>query len=317
MLSGLYAIVDVPHAHGLSPREVTEAVLGDRRSGGRDGAGIVQLRAKSATTAQRVEWARAMAGPCREAGVPLVINDDLEAALSAGADGVHVGQADPGIHDLAGVRAEAQQHGRAEIIVGASTHNAGQLRAAMRQGPDYVAYGPVGATTSKADPDPVVGLEGLADACRASSRPVVAIGGLDPSLAERAIEVGAAAVAVIGALALADVEAIRAAAIALSRRISAAAQPLGLEEVVRRIPVLPATLLQELATWGDSLGVHVELGLPARFRPRVIDGRVEYRPSDVIDLLQALGKMPGESWDDWKRRGAEESPALVQLRRRT
>lgn len=316
MLAGLYAIVDVPHAHGSSPQAVTAAVLGDRLEGGRDGAAIVQLRAKSASSSERAQWARAMAEPCRRAGVPLVVNDDLGAALAASADGVHVGQTDPGIHDLAQVRAEAKAHGRAAFIVGVSTHDPGQLRAALRQAPDYVAYGPIAATGSKADPDPVVGLDGLTDACRLSSRPVVAIGGLDGALAEAAIEVGAAAVAVIGALTRADLDATRAAAIALSRRVAAAAEPLDLQEVARRIPVLPATLLHELATWGDSLGVQVELGLPARFGPRVIDGRVEYRPSDVIDLLQALGKLPHETWDEWRRRGAEDSPVLVQLRRR-
>src|SRR5690606_20691773 len=83
VIAGLYALVDVPHAHGLEPAEVAAAVLGDRTLGGRDGASVVQLRAKSATTAERVKWARAMAEPCRAAGVPLVVDDDLAAALEA------------------------------------------------------------------------------------------------------------------------------------------------------------------------------------------------------------------------------------------
>jgi thiamine-phosphate pyrophosphorylase len=316
VVTGLYAIVDVPHAHGLSPGDVAAAVLGERLAGGRHGAAIVQLRAKAASTEQRVAWARAMAEPCRRAGVPLVVNDDLEAALAAGADGVHLGQTDPGLNDLSRVRGQADAHGRAGFLVGVSTHDPGQLRAALRQAPDYVGYGPIAATTSKTDPDPVVGLSGLTEACRIASRPVVAIGGLDTALAEAAIGVGASAVAVIGALSRPDLAATRSAAIELAERLAAAAAPLALEEVARRIPVLAATLLHELAAWGDSLGVHVELGLPARFRPRIVNGRAEYRPSDVVDLVQMLGKLPSETWDDWRRRGGDESPSLVQLRSR-
>lgn len=315
MIAGLYALVDVPHAHGLEPAEVAAAVLGDRTLGGRDGASVVQLRAKSATTAERVTWARAMARPCRAAGVPLVVDDDLAAALEAEADGVHLGQGDPGFDDVAGVRREAQSHGLAAFAVGISTHDPVQLRAALRQAPDYVAFGPVAATASKQNPDPVVGIEGLADACRIVSRPLVAIGGLDATLAEAAIEVGATAVAVIGALSRPEIAAVRSAAISLAHRLRAAAEPLELHEVARRIPVLSEALLSELARWGDSLGVHVELGLPARFGPRIVDGRAVYRPSDVVDLLHALGKSPGESWDAWRQRGLEDSPVLVQLRR--
>ena len=99
-------------------------------------------------------------------------------------------------------------------------------------------------------------------------------------------------------------------------RAETLAAPLELDEVHRRIPVLPREQLAELARWGDSLGVHVTMGLPARFAPRIEHGRPLYRPCDVIDLVAALGKRPDESWDDWRARDGESTGPLVQLRSR-
>jgi hypothetical protein len=192
----------------------------------------------------------------------------------------------------------------------------GQLRMAGRQAPDYLALGPVAPTRSKADHEPVVGLAGLLDGCRVASRPLVAIGGLDLEGGCAAIEAGAAAVAVIGALQLDALARVRERAMALSQAFRAAAAPLELDEVQRRIPVLTPELLAELARWGDSLGLHIGLGLPARFGPRLHEGRPLYRPCDVIDLTEALGKRPDESWDAWRERNREdEGGPLVQLRR--
>jgi thiamine-phosphate pyrophosphorylase len=358
-VQGLYAIVDVPDPQGLSPEAMTRAVLGDRLEGGRDGASVVQLRAKHATTEERVRWLAQLVPLCRAAGAICVVDDDIEAALAGDADGVHLGQADEGADDVAAVRAQAAARGRGvaclhpanawpsddaprehaeplgtagedlgtagepslgsprrSFSIGLSTHYLGQLRAAGRQSPDYLALGPVAPTRSKANPDPVVGLSGLLDGCRVASRPLVAIGGLDLVGGCRAIEAGAAAVAVIGALRSESPAAVRERAITLARAFRAAAAPLELDEVCRRIPVLEPELLAELARWGDALGVHLGLGLPARFGPRTLDGRPLYRPCDVIDLVYALGKRPDESWDAWRERSREdEGGPLVQLRR--
>lgn len=361
-VQGLYAIVDVPDPHGLSPEAMTRAVLGDRLEGGRDGASVVQLRAKHASTEERVRWLAQLVPLCRAAGAICIVDDDIEAALAGDADGVHLGQTDEGADDVAAVRARAAAHGRGaarlhsanawpsdesprdqardasngaagrerlqptgeprsgsprrSFSIGLSTHDLGQLRAAGRQSPDYLALGPVAPTRSKTNPDPVVGFSGLLDGCRVASRPVVAIGGLDLVGGQRAIEAGAAAVAVIGALQAESPAAVRERAIALSRAFREAAAPLPLDEVCRRIPVLEPELLAELARWGDALGVHVGLGLPARFGPRMLDGRPLYRPCDVIDLVYALGKRPDESWDAWRERSREdEGGPLVQLRR--
>ena len=314
-LEGLYAIVDVPHPHGLQPAEVTRAVLGDKLDGGQRGAAVVQLRAKDARTEERVAWLRAMAPACQEAGVPLFVNDDVDAAIETGVRGLHLGQDDPGADAVDELRGQ-----RGDLMIGLSTHDLPQLRNALRQNPDYVAFGPVAATRSKRNPDPVVGLGGLADAGRMSNRPLVAIGGLDADRASEAIRYGAAMAAVIGALVHPTVEQTRAAAIGVSAGLQAAARPLSLDEVAALIPVLDRDLLSDLAHWGDSLSVHLTLDLPARFAPKVVDGVVTYRYCEVLDLLRSLGKRRSESWDEWKSRSADEpepDASVVQLRRRS
>ena len=322
-VQGLYAIVDVPDPYGFSVEAVTRAVLGDRLDGGRDGAALVQLRAKHASTEERVRWLADLVPLCRAAGAISIVDDDLEAALAGAADGVHLGQHDAGADDLAAVRAQAAARGRGgpssdHFRIGLSTHDLGQLRAAGRQGPDYLALGPVAPTRSKANPDPVVGFSGLLDGCRVASRPLVAIGGLDLARGCWAIEAGAAIVAVISALQADALVLVRERAIAMARAFRDAAAPLPFDEVCRRIPVLAPELLAELAHWGDALGVHIGLGLPARFGPRVEGGGPRYRPCDVLDLVEALGKRPDESWDAWRERSLEdEGGPLVQLRRRS
>jgi thiamine-phosphate pyrophosphorylase len=316
-VQGLYAIVDVPHPHGLPVADVTRAVLADRLDGGVHGASIVQLRAKTASTAERIDMLRVMAPLCVEAGVSLIVNDDVEAALAAipGVTGVHLGQEDAGVNAVADLRARAAEMGMPRLEIGLSTHDLRQLRAAGRQGPDYLAYGPVCSTASKDDPDPIVGLDGLTDACRLAMRPLVAIGGLDLDSGRRAIEVGADAVAVIGALVDRSLDAIATRARRLAQTFMQAAVPLPFDEVRRRVPVVSSELLVALARYSDDVGMHIELGLPARFRPRVHDDLPEYRARDVLDLLYALDKRADETWEDWGERTAGHQGPLVQIRR--
>ncbi len=316
-VQGLYAIVDLPHPHGLGVEAMTRAVLGNRLDGGSDGASSIQLRAKEATTEQRIAWVQKVRPLCERAGVPLFVNDDIQAAIEGEADGVHLGQDDAGADDPEGVRRRAAVAGRIDFQVGLSTHDLGQLREAGRRRPNYLALGPVAPTRSKANPEPVVGWSTLLDGCRLAPVPLVAIGGLDEHGGCRALEAGASAIAMIGALVFEDAERTRQQAIALSRAFADAAAPLPLEEVHRRIPVLSREVLADLARWGDSLAIHVSLGLPARFAPRVEGGAPVYRPCDVLDLLMALGKHPAESWDQWRTREPDEAGPLIQLRRRS
>jgi thiamine-phosphate pyrophosphorylase len=188
-MRGLYAILDVDFlaAAGVELIPFAEAVLGGRPA-------VVQLRAKNDAPRAALAKLRALRPLCTRAGVPLFANDRPDLAVLAGCDGIHVGQSDMAVAD---VRAFAPR-----LSVGVSTHDPAQLEAALVARPDYVAYGPVYGTSSKANPDPVVGIDGLAAAAaraRAASVPLVAIGGIDAARAP-AVARHAALGAIISAL---------------------------------------------------------------------------------------------------------------------
>jgi thiamine-phosphate pyrophosphorylase len=212
-IAGVYAILDLPITHPVE--DITEALI-------TGGAGVIQLRAKHADAAARRAWAESIAAPCRRAGVALIINDDLELAESGlpGVAGVHLGQTD--LHrlgaDLETRRRRREQLRARGLVLGVSTHSLAQLRCALADlEPDYLGFGPVYATTSKHDPDPVVGVELLARACSESPVPIVAIGGVDSRRGPELARAGAAAIAAIGALGLAGgtVDIVRARTCAL------------------------------------------------------------------------------------------------------
>jgi thiamine-phosphate pyrophosphorylase len=123
----------------------------------------------------------------------LILNDRVPLVLSAGYDGVHVGQ-----EDLS--PAEARLVLGSEMVVGVSTHSESQLLDAAASPVDYVAIGPVFATSSKQVPDPVVGLEGVRAARVITDKPLVAIGGITRANCAAVIEAGADSVAVISDL---------------------------------------------------------------------------------------------------------------------
>ena len=151
------------------------------------GATVVQWRLKNMPTLDVVERGRSTRSLCARHGVTFVVNDDVEAALMLGADGVHLGRADEGAE-------RAKEHG---LLLGLSASSVEEATAATLA--DYVGAGPVWATPSKADADPPIGLDGLAAICRTVRVPVVAIGGIDASNAADCIRAGAAGVAVIRA----------------------------------------------------------------------------------------------------------------------
>jgi thiamine-phosphate pyrophosphorylase len=152
------------------------------------GATVVQWRLKDVPRVDVVERGRATRSLCARFGVPFVVNDDVEAALMLGADGVHLGRDDEGAET-------AKEHG---LLLGLSAATLEEARAVDRQA-DYIGAGPVWETPSKPDADPAIGLEGLRELCGAVSTPVVAIGGVDASNAADCIRAGAAGVAVIRA----------------------------------------------------------------------------------------------------------------------
>jgi thiamine-phosphate pyrophosphorylase len=184
-LEGLYAIVDPAACGDRDPVAVARAIL-------RGGCAVLQLRDKSSSDRVVLERARAMHALCREAGVPFVVDDRLDVALACGAEGVHVGQDDL---PAAEVRRLAPR-----IMIGVSTHHEAQLARAVSDGADLVGFGPVFPTKSKERPDPLVGLDALASAVRASRVPVVAIGGIDLANVAQVRQAGAAMFAVISAV---------------------------------------------------------------------------------------------------------------------
>jgi thiamine-phosphate pyrophosphorylase len=149
------------------------------------GATVIQLRLKGATRDEVV----ARAAGFRELGPMFVVNDDVQAAVALGADGVHLGQDDPGSEEALA----------AGLMLGRSASNVEEAQTAEAEGAAYIGAGPVWATPSKPDADPAIGLDGLRAVCEAVSIPVVAIGGIDESNARACIEAGAAGIAVVRA----------------------------------------------------------------------------------------------------------------------
>ena len=151
------------------------------------GATVIQLRLKGAPTGDVIETGR----PLVDLPATFVVNDDVEAALALGADGVHLGRDDPGAE-------RAVEHG---LMLGTSASSVDEALAGQQLGAAYIGAGPVWATPSKPDADPPIGLDGLRKICQAVSIPVVAIGGIDATNAADCIAAGAAGVAVVRAAA--------------------------------------------------------------------------------------------------------------------
>ena len=172
--------------------ESAEALCNAAQELAAGGVTLLQLRNKSGGSRQVLEQAHALKR-LLPANVILIMNDRADLCLEAGFDGVHVGQDDlsPG-----GVRKVIGP----SLILGVSTHNPEQLAAADRSAADYVAIGPVFATRSKANPDPMVGLAGVRRARELTRKPLVAIGGITRTNCRSVLDAGADAVAVISDL---------------------------------------------------------------------------------------------------------------------
>ena len=191
------------------------------------GATVVQLRWKGGTTRDVVAAARALVMLLRPIGIPLVVNDRVDVALAAEADGVHVGRED--MHP-ADVRRLVGPH----MIVGVSVTSIADAGDADATLVDYAGVGPVFATTTKPDAAPPLGVDGLRDVVRLLRVPAVAIGGIDAHNAARVRAAGAAGLAVVSAVCGAADP--RAAARALSAAVGPGSRPGGRRELSRRAP---------------------------------------------------------------------------------
>ena len=183
-----YPIIDTAclARSGVSPLDFAKTLAAAR-------VGIAQYRHKGEFTREKFVEAEQIGKVLQQAGVKYIINDRTDIALMLGADGVHVGQDDL---PPSAVRAVAGDR----LLIGYSTHNADQLLAAANEPVDYLAIGPIFATASKQNPDPVVGTAGLARLRALTQKPLVAIGGITRSNASEAIQAGADAFAVISDL---------------------------------------------------------------------------------------------------------------------
>ena len=176
------------------------------------GAPTIQLRLKGATARELLEAAHTLIPIVRSAGALLIVNDRLDVALAAGADGVHLGPDDPPVMDaraVAGARAMAGARAvdadtlaavADPFIVGYSVDTTDGAARAEAEGADYLGVGAVYATANKSDAGEVIGLEGLRRVVEAVSIPVVAIGGITPERARAVAETGACGSASIGAV---------------------------------------------------------------------------------------------------------------------
>lgn len=184
-IHGLYAIIDPAACDGRAPVEIAHQAI-------EGGASVLQWRDKARDKGDQLPDALAIAALCDAAGIPLIINDDADVALACGAAGVHLGQ-----HDLpiAAVRPIAGER----AIIGVSTNNADEARAAEAAGADYVAVGAIFQTGTKVDTRPA-DLARLTTVKAAVSVPVIAIGGINASNIARVVRAGADAAAVISAV---------------------------------------------------------------------------------------------------------------------
>ena len=182
----LYAIIDPARAGGRSPAAVARELLSA-------GVRLVQYRDKQASSRQLYQSCAELKALLQGSGCGLVVNDRADVARAVEAEGVHLGQDDLPIEMARRVLGP-------DKWIGLSTHSVDQVVEADRSAADYIAFGPIFPTAGKENPDPVVGLQGLRQARRATGKPLVAIGGITLQNAPEVLAAGADSLAVISDL---------------------------------------------------------------------------------------------------------------------
>lgn len=182
----LHVLTDTDLQSRFSAVELTRRAL----SGGAD---TIQFRQKTGSTREMIDLARQLKKLCDRASVPFIVNDRVDVAIASQADGVHLGQDDFPIL----LARELLGPGR---IIGGSASTLEEAQQCVAEGADYVGFGPVFATDSKADATPPSGLNTLAQVAQDVGVPVVAIGGIARDNAQTVARAGAAGIAVISAV---------------------------------------------------------------------------------------------------------------------
>ena len=182
----LYLVTDSRLAAGRPLEAIVEAAV-------RGGVTAVQLREKGAPTSVLIEKAKRLGAILSPFGVPLIVNDDVEAARAAGAAGVHLGRADCPIE-------EARRVLGAGAIIGLSVETRKQAAAADALDVDYYGVSPIFPTPTKTDTGPSWGIEGLRALKKLTRRPLVAIGGINAANAAAVMRAGADGLAVVSAI---------------------------------------------------------------------------------------------------------------------
>lgn len=189
---GLYVLTE--RWQGRSHVDVARAAIAG-------GAKTIQLRDKDMCVRDLLATAREMRELSAASGVVFVINDRLDVALAAQADGVHLGQSDL---PVAAARRALMGYERRRFIVGASVANVEEAQQAVADGADYLAVSPVFATSTKPDVGDAVGLAGLSAIRSAVSLPIVGIGGISADNVAEVIRAGADGAAVVSAVTRTD-----------------------------------------------------------------------------------------------------------------
>ncbi len=185
-LGRLHVLTDFQFQQHFSHAELAELAI-------RGGADTIQFRQKFGGIRHRLHEARRTLETCSVHGVPLIVNDMLEVAMSIGAAGIHLGQMDFPV-------AEARRILPTEYIIGATAANVSEAERAWRDGATYIGFGPVYFTMSKANPSAVTGVDGLARVCAAIPIPVIAIAGITAERVDEVMDAGAHGIAVMSAV---------------------------------------------------------------------------------------------------------------------
>jgi thiamine-phosphate pyrophosphorylase len=187
--------VHLPRVYPITDRVVSGLTIAEQVGQlAAAGARLIQIREKSPAVSGCYADAKEAVAVARQAGAAIIVNDRVDLAMLLEADGVHLGQS-----DLSPIHARRLLG--PDAIIGFSTHNEEQVRAALELPVDYIAFGPVFTTSTKADPDPVTGIERLGAVRRISDgMPLVAIGGIGITNIASVIAAGADSAAVISSV---------------------------------------------------------------------------------------------------------------------